>query len=168
MTGIKGLIPDPHQAGGGLHETATGGHLSIHADFNIHPKLNLRRRMNLILFLNHDWKSSYGGELELWEKDMSACAKSVSPQIGRAVVFNTEDDSFHGHPEPLTCPEDVFRRSLALYYYTIPQPGELDQKRTTDFRARPGSADAFKASGGKNWARKWLPPVIYDALRGKG
>ncbi|MEE4212888.1 MAG: 2OG-Fe(II) oxygenase, partial [Parvularcula sp.] len=75
MTGINGLLTDPHQAGGGLHETARGGHLSIHADFNMHSRLRTRRRMNLILFLNENWQDDYGGELELWETDMSRKAK---------------------------------------------------------------------------------------------
>lgn len=162
MTGIKGLIPDPHFAGGGLHETARGGHLSIHADFNIHPKLKLRRRMNLILFLNEGWQEAWGGHLELWEKDMSALAKSVLPVLGRAVIFNTESDSFHGHPDPTNSPEDVFRRSIALYYYTpVDNVVEIKQK-TTDFRRRPGSHDSkqsFKVRM-REFARDCVPPVI--------
>lgn len=140
LTGIRGLLTDPHFAGGGLHETARGGHLSIHADFNIHPTLHVRRRMNLILFLNEDWKEEYGGHLELWERDMSACARKILPVLGRAVVFNTESDSYHGHPDPTTSPESVFRRSMALYYYTAPD-GVGERTRTTDFKVRPGSAD---------------------------
>lgn len=168
MTGIEGLIPDPYQLGGGLHETIRGGHLSIHADFNMHNKLKLRRRMNLILFLNDTWDENYGGSLELWEKDMSACAKSVLPVIGRAVVFNTNDDSFHGHPDPLTCPDGVFRRSLALYYYTALGDGEvLEQSRSTDFRARPGTEDAAQKKSMRGLAKDLLPPVLYRALSSK-
>ncbi|MEL6997631.1 MAG: 2OG-Fe(II) oxygenase [Pseudomonadota bacterium] len=141
MTGIKGLIPDPHFAGGGLHETARGGHLSIHADFNMQRRLNLRRRMNLILFLNEDWQDSYGGHLELWSTDMKECRHKVSPVIGRMVVFNTEEDSYHGHPDPTTSPEQIFRRSIALYYYTAVDPTIAVQARTTQFKPRPGSAD---------------------------
>jgi hypothetical protein len=142
LTGIPGLIGDPYQLGGGLHETRRGGHLSIHADFNLHNKLKLKRRLNLILFLNRDWDESFGGALELWERDMSRCAAKVLPEIGRAVIFNTDADSFHGHPDPLTCPPERTRRSLALYYYSI--EGALDptlMSRTTDFRPRPGTED---------------------------
>ena len=142
MTGIKGLIPDPHFAGGGLHETATGGHLSIHADFNMLRRLNLRRRMNLILFLNEGWKDEFGGHLELWSTDMKERRQAVAPMIGRAVVFNTEEDSYHGHPDPTTSPPDVFRRSLALYYYTAVDAPVAPQFRTTQFKVRPGSKDA--------------------------
>ncbi len=169
MTGITGLIPDPHQVGGGLHETARGGHLSIHADFNMNPRLRARRRMNLILFLNEHWQSDYGGALELWETDMSRKAIEVLPLMGRAVVFNTDSDSFHGHPDPLTCPEDVYRRSLALYYYTVPEGAEmLEPSRTTDFRPRPGSADKRQIrSKTKALVRDIMPPILYRMLKRK-
>ena len=142
MSGIKGLIPDPHFAGGGLHETARGGHLSIHADFNVNSILHIRRRLNLILFLNDKWKEEYGGHLELWQKDMSACCQKVLPVLGRAVVFNTESNSFHGHPDPLTCPSGTYRRSLALYYYTAAADSNRERVKTTNFKVRPGSKDA--------------------------
>lgn len=169
MTGIKGLITDPHQAGGGLHETARGGHLSIHADFNMHSHLRTRRRMNLILFLNENWQEDYGGALELWETDMSRKAKAVLPVIGRAVVFNTESDTFHGHPDPLTCPDNIYRRSLALYYYTVPEEAHLTERsHSTDFRRRPGSKDKRQL---RTKLRELLidltPPALYRALKRK-
>ncbi|MFN3370181.1 MAG: 2OG-Fe(II) oxygenase [Sphingomonadaceae bacterium] len=163
MTGIDGLVPDPWQVGGGLHETRRGGHLSIHADFNMHPKLGLRRRLNLILFLNEDWDDSYGGHLELWARDMSACRAKVAPRIGTAVIFNTDSDSFHGHPDPLACPEDRTRRSIALYYYAAdPELTSTQMSRTTDFRVRPGSHDKVDV---KNRARHLIkdlcPPILW-------
>lgn len=165
MTGIKGLFPDPHQTGGGLHETARGGHLSIHADFNLHPKLRAHRRMNLILFLNEGWQESYGGALELWKTDMSACEKAVLPVIGRAVVFNTNSDSYHGHPDPLNCPDEVFRRSLALYYYSVPEDAHMIKEHTTLFQVRPGSPDERQRADWHRLARDFLPPVLYRLLR---
>lgn len=144
LTGIKGLTNDPYYHGGGLHEIARGGHLSIHADFNIHAITGLRRRLNLILYLNEDWEPSYGGHLELWDRQMKACRKSVSPELGTAVIFNTDTTSYHGHPDPLACPEGRYRRSIALYYYSVPG-GTLRGKltgHTTLFQPRPGSSDA--------------------------
>ncbi len=140
LTGIRGLVSDAHYTGGGLHETARGGHLAIHADFNIHPHTKLQRRLNLILFLNDDWEESWGGSLELWDQDMKACRKSVAPVMARAVIFNTDSNSYHGHPDPLLCPPEVMRRSIALYYYTLPS-SSLIVPHTTRFRARPGSND---------------------------
>lgn len=141
LTGIDGLIPDPWYLGGGLHETLPGGHLSIHADFNRHPRLKLRRRLNLLIYLNDDWQPGWGGDLELWDGDMRRCEVRVAPLLGRAVVFNTDADSFHGHPDPLRCPADRSRRSIATYYYTAFPAGDAQPERTTVFRPRPGSGD---------------------------
>ncbi len=142
LTGIDDLLSDPYYVGGGLHETARGGHLSIHADFNIHPRFKLLRRLNLILFLNEDWDDDYGGHLEIWNGDMRSCAERIAPIMGRAVIFNTDRDSFHGHPDPLCCPDSRYRRSMALYYYTIPSNPDSVVPRTTDFKVRPGTTDA--------------------------
>jgi Rps23 Pro-64 3,4-dihydroxylase Tpa1-like proline 4-hydroxylase len=142
MTGFDGLITDPAFGGGGLHETKRGGHLSVHADFNLHQKMGLIRQLNLLVYLNDDWAPEYGGNLELWDRDMSAREVSVAPELGRAVIFTTALDSYHGHPDPLTCPDDRSRRSMALYYYTAPEDGLADVPlRTTQFQVRPDSAD---------------------------
>jgi len=141
VSGIEGLIPDPYYTGGGLHETARGGHLSIHADFNINEGLRLIRRLNLIVFLNDQWREEYGGQLEFWDREMTAAQRKVVPVMGRAVIFNT-DQAYHGHADPLNTPEGVYRRSMALYYYTAPTRAlDTYKQHTTQFRVRPGSKD---------------------------
>lgn len=118
LTSIDGLIPDPYFSGGGLHETKKGGLLGVHADFRINKKLHLERRINAIIYLNKEWKKEYGGNLELWDKQMKQCVAQIEPIFNRCVVFNTDHDSNHGHPEPLNTPEHITRKSIALYYYT--------------------------------------------------
>jgi Rps23 Pro-64 3,4-dihydroxylase Tpa1-like proline 4-hydroxylase len=138
LTGIDGLIPDPHFWGGGLHQITRGGYLKIHADFNRHEKLRLDRRLNLLLYLNHDWKEEYAGHLELWNSGMSRCEKRVLPVFNRCVIFNITDYSYHGHPEPLACPEAQTRKSLALYYYSNGRPAEeASDEHGTLFKKRP-------------------------------
>lgn len=124
LTGIEGLIPDPHYVGGGLHQIEPGGRLQVHADFNRLKELRLDRRINLILFLNEDWQPDYNGHLELWSRDGKQSVKSILPVVNRCVVFNTTDDAFHGHPRALTCPKGRTRRSLATYYYSNGRPEE--------------------------------------------
>jgi Rps23 Pro-64 3,4-dihydroxylase Tpa1-like proline 4-hydroxylase len=124
LTGIEGLIPDPYFGGGGLHQIEPGGFLKVHADFNVHPKLKLDRRLNMLIYLNKDWKEQYGGHLELWDRDRKTCRKRVLPTFNRTVVFSTTDTSFHGHPHPLTSPPSVTRKSVSLYYYTAGRPAE--------------------------------------------
>jgi Rps23 Pro-64 3,4-dihydroxylase Tpa1-like proline 4-hydroxylase len=122
LTGITGLVPDPHLLGGGLHQLDPGGFLRVHADFNHHPHLKLDRRLNFLLYLNEDWQDDWGGALELWNGDMSERVVSIPPVAGRAVVFSTTSTSYHGNPEPVACPEGLARRSIALYYYTNGRP----------------------------------------------
>lgn len=160
MTGMKGLIADAYYNGAGLHETKRGGHLSIHADFNRHGRMKVERRLNLLIYLNDDWDESYGGALELWDQDMTACKVAAYPIMARAVVFNTDLDSYHGHPDPLRCTPDRSRRSIATYYYTAFDDG-IGIDRSTNFRTRPNSGDA------RDWrlmlhnlVSDWTPPAV--------
>jgi hypothetical protein len=136
LTGIKDLQKDDGLEGGGIHQSTRGGYLNIHADFTVHPHhRNWQRRVNVLVYLNKEWEEAWGGKLELWDREMKACEESVTPVFNRCVIFNTDADSFHGHPEPMTCPEGVFRRSIALYYYTV----EANPfRRATYYQARPG------------------------------
>jgi Rps23 Pro-64 3,4-dihydroxylase Tpa1-like proline 4-hydroxylase len=77
MTDISGLIPDPHFVGGGLHQIEPGGFLGVHADFNVHKRLRLDRRLNVLLYLNRNWADEYGGHLQLWDRDMRICEKAI-------------------------------------------------------------------------------------------
>lgn len=136
LTGIDGLIADPALQGGGIHRIEAGGFLKIHADFNWNRRLNLYRRVNVLLYLNRDWRDEWGGHLEMWRTDMSECAVRVVPAFNRMVIFSTTADSFHGHPEPLACPEGITRDSIALYYYSA--AADCAATEVTDYRPRPG------------------------------
>ena len=126
MTGIEGLVADPHLRGGGLHEIRRDGVLGVHADFNFYPRLGLYRRLNLLLYLNRDWQDDWGGDLELWDRAGMGCVRRIAPVFNRAVLFDTSNFSYHGHPRPLACPPDRTRKSLALYYYTVECPAASD------------------------------------------
>ena len=128
LTGINGLIADPHLRGGGVHIIRRGGKLGIHADFNHHKRLKVFRRLNLLLYLNREWDEAWGGHLELWNRDKTRCCRRIAPVFNRTVIFDTSNFSYHGHPEPLECPQDESRKSLALYYYTVDCPHEIDRE----------------------------------------
>lgn len=135
LTGIDGLVPDPMMLGGGIHLSRPGDLLGIHADFNWHPKLKLHRRVNLLVYLNPEWDTAWGGELELWDTQAKGCVRRVAPLMNRAVVFSTRSDTFHGHPRPLACPDGVFRQSIAAYYYTAGRPeGEVRDPHNTRYK----------------------------------
>ena len=135
LTGIEGLISDPYYGGAGPHQIERGGFLKVHVDFNWHPLLKLDRRLNLLVYLNKDWKEEYGGHLELWNRDVSRCEQKVLPVYNRTVVFSTTDFSYHGHPEPLACPEGWTRKSVSFYYYSNGRPdSERSAPHDTIFR----------------------------------
>jgi len=121
LTGLRSIIGDPYLAEAGFHLSGNGGYLDIHADFSHHDVLGLERRLNMIIFLNSSWQKSYGGELCLYDRDLNPI-QEISPIANRCVVFATSDFSFHGHPKPMSLPEGVFRKSIAMYYYSVPLP----------------------------------------------
>lgn len=141
LTGIDGLLPDPHMTGGGLHQYLPGAELRVHADFNKLPGYDLDRRLNLLLYLNPRWDDAWGGGLELWDRGMHACVQRISPIANRCVVFSTTRDSYHGMPDPLACPDGITRRSLALYYYSNGRPeAERGPAHSTLWQTRPDEA----------------------------
>jgi hypothetical protein len=140
-TGISGLLPDPYYFGGGLHATAAGGKLAVHADYNKHPVSRLDRRLNLLIYLNEGWTEENQGWLELWDQDMKHRVKRVLPVFNRTVIFSTTSISFHGQPEPIVGPPDLWRKSIALYYFSNGRPEEPNatvEEHSTLWQQRPG------------------------------
>ena len=125
ITGVQKLISDPYFTGGGRNCILPGGVLDVHADGNWHDAMGVHRRLNAILYLNENWKEEWGGHFELWDKNLTGCVKAVSPLANRLLIFETHDFTYHGHPNPLACPEGENRKSLIFYYYTAePRPSE--------------------------------------------
>jgi Rps23 Pro-64 3,4-dihydroxylase Tpa1-like proline 4-hydroxylase len=164
LTGIEEtLLPDPYLLGGGLHEIKPGGLLKIHADFNMHGLAKLDRRLNVLVYLNKDWEESYGGHFELWNREMTEAQAKILPLFNTMAIFSTTDFSYHGHPDPLTCPPDRSRKSLALYYYSTGRPAEelKGGAHSTLFQGRKNhKKDVLKESTLKKIIRNIMPPII--------
>jgi Rps23 Pro-64 3,4-dihydroxylase Tpa1-like proline 4-hydroxylase len=123
--------------GGGMHVTGPHGRLDVHVDFNVIPQRRLHRRLNILVYLNPEWRDEWGGHVELWDRDVRRCYHSLKPRLNRCVVFETSETSFHG-VSAVRCPEGIERRSFAAYYYTREPPPRWDGKmHSTIFRARP-------------------------------
>lgn len=175
LTGIKEvLMPDSYFDGGGYHEIKPGGYLKVHADFNKHNSTYLDRRINVLVYLNKEWQESYGGHFELWNEDMTKATKKILPLFNRVAIFSTTSTSYHGHPDPLTCPADRSRKSFALYYYTNGRPAsELPKdNHNTLFVGRNGVKDditdpQFRTikSRLKTATRLITPPIIFDLAK---
>jgi Rps23 Pro-64 3,4-dihydroxylase Tpa1-like proline 4-hydroxylase len=167
VTGIENLISDPSFQGGGMHQIVRGGKLGVHADFNKHPVYHLDRRLNALLYLNKDWKEEYGGHLELWNREVTQCEAKILPVFNRLAVFGTTDFTFHGHPNPLLCPEGVTRKSLALYYFTNGRPAEEINGASNTTLFKPRDAADFKPTFSQRLravARDVLPPILTRQL----
>ncbi len=130
ITGISGLIyGDLKLRGAGVHIIKNEGFLGMHTDFNTyyhstHGKLD--RRINLLIYMNKDWKSEYKGDLLMYNPDNISEVKRNQPIFNRCIIFNTTNKSVHGHPEPLCVPKDLYRKSIAVYYYTKNEHGKVD------------------------------------------
>ncbi|TAH18014.1 MAG: 2OG-Fe(II) oxygenase [Cytophagales bacterium] len=145
ITGISDLVADDKFFGGGLHQSIKGAFLDVHVDFNYHPETKYHRRMNILVYMNPEWKQDYNGYLELWDMETKQQLAYVAPLFNRCVIFETNEISFHGHPKPLNTPEGISRKSLAAYYYTKERPNtEIAQDHNTIYVNTEGTDGLFK------------------------
>jgi Rps23 Pro-64 3,4-dihydroxylase Tpa1-like proline 4-hydroxylase len=154
LTGLTDLVPDPTLEGAGMHMIRRGGFLNIHNDFQTHTKSRTwSRQVNLILFLNRDWREEWGGHAEIWNADVTVREHALLPIFNRCLIFNTQAPAHHGHPDPLTCPEGEARKSIAVYYYR--DEGRVGRLAPTDYHPRPDDA----------WTKRLLIRLDEIALR---
>ena len=137
---IPNLLEDNELVGGGIHQTGPRGLLDVHVDFNFIPERQLHRRLNILIYFNEGWKPEWGGNIELWDKEVKVCHHSFLPTFNRCVVFETNEISYHG-VTAVKCPEGLSRKSFAAYYYTTEAPEGWDgTMHSTNFKARPNEA----------------------------
>ncbi|WP_083250698.1 2OG-Fe(II) oxygenase [Acidihalobacter aeolianus] len=168
LTGIKEpLISDPYLAGGGYHEIKRNGLLKVHADFNKHHLLDLDRRLNLLLYLNKDWDDEWDGTLQLFDSSMSVPIQKIYPRFNTAVIFTTTSFTYHGHPDPLKCPSNRSRRSLAYYYFSTGRPNNevSSDNHSTLFKEREGETFKTRRIGVKDVIREITPPILIRVVR---
>lgn len=125
ISGIDSLVADSGLHGGGIHMHKNGGKLNVHQDYSIHPKTELQRRLNIIFYIAKDWNPEWGGGLGLYHDDPvrdepTDLEKVVDCVWNRAVIFDTAPGSWHGLPDPIECPDNMLRLSLAYYYIRTP------------------------------------------------
>lgn len=116
LTNIENLEYDEYLHGAGLHCHPKFGRLNIHLDYEKHPYSGKERRINIIFFLNKEWKPEWNGSNELWDKNVTECVKKTEIKFNRAIIFKTNDISYHGVPDKIMCPEGIYRKTLAYYY----------------------------------------------------
>ena len=142
VTGIEDVFITDDQMGSGIHQGSNGSFLDVHIDFNIHHIKNVHRRLNLLIYLEKNWKDEFGGGLEMWNADMTNCDKMVMPNFNRCVIFETSEISYHGYSK-ITIPEGVTRKSFFAYFYTNEREGATGYHDTV-FKARPTESKSKK------------------------
>ncbi len=163
VTGIWELLPDPYLQGASYHVVPRGGFFNVHVDRNIAYSTGLVRRLALMLYLNKGWKTEYGGQFELWNETGTERVKSVEPIFNRALIFEVTDTSYHGLPAPVACPPGQSRNSFAVYYHTVPKPGEAQIKEHTSVYA-PNSMRR-KSFNVREFAKDLTPPLLLRTAR---
>lgn len=161
ITGIDGLMTTTDSLGSGIHQGKNGSYVDVHIDVNMNPKANLWRRINLLVYLNKNWQPEYGGDLEIWDKEMTKCYDKVSPTFNRAVIFYTDDNSPHGYNK-INVPEGESRKSFYTYYYT--PIGEGFSYRDSKFLARPDDKMSKKVATSTKEAIKIRAKQFLKAL----
>ena len=161
ITGIDELTTTNDSLGSGVHQGKNGSYVDVHLDVNMNAKAGLWRRINLLIYLNKNWQPEYGGDLEIWDKQMTKCWNKVSPMFNRAVVFLTDDNSPHGYSK-INIPEGESRKSFYTYYYTVPEPGMV--YRDSKFLSRPDDALSRKLATSTKEAIKIRAKQFLKAL----
>ncbi|GAA4736714.1 2OG-Fe(II) oxygenase [Flavisolibacter ginsenosidimutans] len=134
----EAVFVDKDFHGGGIHQGKKNSFLDMHIDFNYHPLHKFwYRHLNLLLYLNKDWKVEYGGHLKL--KDMrSGEQKSIAVPFNRMIVQLTGKYTLHGY-DLTHFPDGMYRTSIAAYAYCLHQ-NHVEKPRTTDWHPQDGSA----------------------------
>lgn len=161
ITNVWGLLPDPYMQGGGYHVVPRGGRFDIHIDRQTDYATGLRRRLAMITYLNHGWKSEYGGQLELWDPTGTKCEASVEPCFNRTIIFEVGAKNYHGHPHPINCPPTDSRKSFMVYYHTVGEGTNIDM-RSSVWAPSFYSSPKLKL---RKLARDLTPPIVSRYFR---
>jgi 2OG-Fe(II) oxygenase superfamily len=163
LTGISGLLPDPYFASAGLFEVVDGGYLDIHGDFTINQRTGLDRRCNVLVYLNHGWTDSNGGQLELWRARPLRRERSIVPLFNRMVIFDTMPNAYHGHPNPVVAPMGGNRKAISAYYFTRGRPFR-EQFYGAQGVLAPGAARSRQAQL-RAVGKAVTPPILLEAAK---
>jgi dTDP-glucose 4,6-dehydratase len=156
LSDISNLEYDPYLHGAGLHIQPKDGKLEMHLDYEKHPHIEKQRRLNIILYMSKGWKNEWNGETQLWDKNLTNCVVKSPVEFNTAIIFKTNEMSWHGVPEPIACPENVLRKTLAYYYVSPVESGPDKNKIGND-----GTGYRTKATFKKR------PDDPYDELKEK-
>ena len=124
LTGIVGLMPDPHLVGAGFSILRNNSELSPHYDFNWNDRLKLHRKLTAILYLTPDWEDSWGGHNVTWtaNPDLDSTAEiveEIAPKFNRFIISeNVPKGPIHS-VKKVTCPDNIPGRCAIRFFYYV-------------------------------------------------
>jgi hypothetical protein len=143
ITNIENIEFDEFLHGAGLHSHPKHGRLNVHLDYEKHPISGKERRINIIYFTTKNWVPLWKGANELWDKNVTKCVKKTDVVFNRAIIFKTNEISWHGLHEKINCPDNIFRKSLAYYYVSELDTTKLESEYRKKAKFVKGSNDKF-------------------------
>jgi hypothetical protein len=134
LTGMDGLEPDPHLYAGGLSMMFRDEFLNPHID-NSHEKTRTKyRRVNLLYYVAPGWTLQNGGNLELWNPDVTNPV-TIHSAFNRLVIMETNKASWHSVSPVQT---DEPRCCVSNYFFSEGSPTGEHYYHVTSFTGRPG------------------------------
>ena len=133
ITGIKDAVGDPHLYAGGISAMARGHFLNPHLDNSHDGEQKNYRVLNLLYYVTPGWKVENGGNLELWDADVTTPLE-IPSLFNRLVLMATNDRSYHSVNEVKT---DAVRYCISNYYFSPHSPNGYETSHVTYFMARP-------------------------------
>ena len=170
MTGFEPLIPDVYYNRCGLHSTQRGGQLIVHVDSNRYPveDFDVHQRLNLILFLNRDWKEEYGGHLEFWNDDTTRCVKKVAPILKSMRDLPYHDTQFSWSSSSIELPgrvEEELDCGLLLHARREPDADYDGVRYFVEWRVTRQGERVFVLNRKiRHFIRQFLPPILLNAI----
>jgi len=161
ITGMWNLLADPYLHGAGFSIIPSHAKFDVHVDLNADTTNGLTRRLVLIVYLNHDWKPEYGGQLELWDEQAQHRVTSMEPVFNRTVLMEISESAYHGIA-PVVEPTGRSRNSFMVYYNTA---GEILGKDQGVHSSMYAPSCYRQKPTFKTVLRRWTPPAIFDFVR---
>lgn len=149
LSGLK-LMNDTDKIFWGIHLFNNSDKLDIHVDAGRHLKTGLVKAITLGIYLSYNWSEENGGHIEFWEGDKSnnvnpkiySCKEKVLPIFNRFILFENNDTSWHGAPEPCICNNNEKRIFLTLSYLSSEKSNLFEnERRKAYFVKRPDDPD---------------------------
>lgn len=161
IVNIKNLDPDPTLYAGGLTMMNQEDYLNPHID-NSHDRNRQKyRRINILFYITPEWSLENGGNLELWNSDVSKSHCVVS-KFNRLVIMETNNISWHS-VSPVKA--NASRCCLSTYYFTIQSPEDFDYFHVTSFQGRPEQRFLRSISKFDNSMRRLVSKVLNRGRR---